>query len=123
MQSVLLGDPASSAALQPLPSILSSLTLIEHVFMRRQKPVTATLWDNDGCFLLIEAALTLPRWLKPEVADRRVWVHDGRLHIVPLPSKAQPTIPVQPSVSAALSLVRGPEVPTEAGPPMPPLHS
>lgn len=28
--------------------------------------------DNDGEFLLVEAAATLPTWLGPEVADNRV---------------------------------------------------
>lgn len=30
------------------------------------------VWDNDGEFLLIEAAYSLPRWLKPESAANRV---------------------------------------------------
>ena len=85
----------------------------------RMRPVTAAVWDNDGSFLLIEAANTLPKWLKPEVAGRRVWVHQGRLHIIPLPSQAQPAIPVQLSVPAALQLVRDPSLETEAGPPLP----
>lgn len=84
----------------------------------RHHPVTAQIWDNDGSFLLIEAALTLPRWLKPEVADRRVWLHSARLHIIPLPSKAFSTIPTEPSISVALQLVRDPSIPTEAGPPL-----
>lgn len=31
----------------------------------------ARVWDNDGEFLLIEAAYSLPRWLKPETAANR----------------------------------------------------
>ena len=31
----------------------------------------ARAWDNDGEFLLIEAAYSLPRWLKPETATNR----------------------------------------------------
>ena len=31
----------------------------------------ARVWDNDGEFLLIEAAYSLPRWLKPETATSR----------------------------------------------------
>lgn len=60
--------------------------------------------DNDGQFLLIEAALVLPRWIKPENTKNRVimfaggepkigrltiiiqvWIHQGNLHIIPLP--------------------------------------
>ncbi|KAL9135986.1 MAG: hypothetical protein Q9175_002804 [Cornicularia normoerica] len=40
--------------------------------------------DNDGQFLLIEAANVLPRWLNPEIADFRVWLSNGKLLIVPL---------------------------------------
>lgn len=40
--------------------------------------------DNDGQFLLIEAAGVLPRWLNPEVADYRVWLHSGKLLIIGL---------------------------------------
>ena len=40
--------------------------------------------DTDGEFLLIEAANALPIWLNPEVADFRVWIHDGKLLLVPL---------------------------------------
>lgn len=43
------------------------------------------VWDNDGEFLLIEAAYGLPRWLKPETAQNRLWLHGGVVHLVPLP--------------------------------------
>ncbi|CUS09149.1 unnamed protein product [Tuber aestivum] len=43
----------------------------------------ARVYDTDGEFLLIEAASTLPRWLKPEIADNRVWIHDSNLLIIP----------------------------------------
>lgn len=38
--------------------------------------------DNDGEFLLIEAAGTLPAWLEPDVADNRVWINQGGLVII-----------------------------------------
>jgi SGT1 protein len=40
--------------------------------------------DSDGEFLLIEAAKVLPKWLSPEMDSNRVWIHDGKLRIVPL---------------------------------------
>lgn len=40
--------------------------------------------DNDGEFLLIEAAAHLPNWLQPDTAIHRVWLHGGALHIIPL---------------------------------------
>ena len=51
------------------------------------------VWDNDGEFLLIEAAYSLPRWLKPELSANRVWLNGGALHLVPLPSPAAPALP------------------------------
>ena len=53
--------------------------------LTRSFPVSARIWDNDGEFVLIEAAYALPRWLKPERAVNRVWLHQGRVHVVPLP--------------------------------------
>lgn len=81
-----------------------------------QIPGTAArVWDNDGEFLLIEAAYSLPRWLKPETSTNRVWLAGGKLHIVPLPSAAAPDIPSFPSLTQALQLVRSEHVPTLAG--------
>jgi hypothetical protein len=42
------------------------------------------IYDTDGEFLLIEAANALPKWLNPEIAENRVWIHNHRLLIVPL---------------------------------------
>ncbi|KOS17627.1 Protein SGT1 [Escovopsis weberi] len=39
--------------------------------------------DADGEFLLIEAANVLPGWLSPDNDHCRVWIHDGRLRIIP----------------------------------------
>ncbi|KAI9807985.1 MAG: hypothetical protein M1825_005292 [Sarcosagium campestre] len=51
----------------------------------------ADLWvqvtDADGEFLLVEAANALPSWLNPEVAQNRVWLHDGKLLIIPRATK------------------------------------
>lgn len=50
----------------------------------RQWDVAIRTFDSDGEFLLIEAADTLPDWLTPENAENRVWIYQGRLHIIPL---------------------------------------
>jgi hypothetical protein len=42
--------------------------------------------DNDGELLLIEAALALPDWLDPSNSDNRVYIYQGKLHIIPLPN-------------------------------------
>jgi hypothetical protein len=49
----------------------------------RNFPVSARVSDNDGDFILIEAAYYLPRYLKPDVATNRIWLHAGNLHIIP----------------------------------------
>ena len=45
--------------------------------------LVARVWDDDGEFLLIEAAFHLPRWLKPETAVNRVWLCGGELRVIP----------------------------------------
>ncbi|XP_053307281.1 protein ecdysoneless homolog [Spea bombifrons] len=46
--------------------------------------LAARVEDNDGEFLLIEAADFLPRWLKPENSSNRVFFYHGKLCIIPL---------------------------------------
>lgn len=64
------GNGAVIAQRAPLlrPSLASSCILV------LQQPLIphCRVWDNDGEFLLIEAAYSLPRWLKPESAANRV---------------------------------------------------
>ncbi|GLC37418.1 hypothetical protein PLESTB_001589500 [Pleodorina starrii] len=73
---------------------------------RELQDLSVQVWDNDGQFLLIEAAYALPRWLKPETADNRVWLRRGRLHVIPLPSSTAPDLPPSPSVVQALEVLR-----------------
>ncbi|KAJ5174814.1 uncharacterized protein N7482_000691 [Penicillium canariense] len=49
---------------------------------KRHKDIWVRVVDSDGEFLLVEAAGTLPAWLEPEVADNRVWIHQGELRII-----------------------------------------
>lgn len=44
--------------------------------------ISITVRDNDGEFLLIEAAYVIPRWLKPETSVNRVFLRDGWVHLV-----------------------------------------
>lgn len=46
--------------------------------------ISITVRDNDGEFLLIEAAYVIPRWLKPENSTNRVLIRQGALHLLPL---------------------------------------
>lgn len=61
--------------------------LIVHL-LRELSRSFSDLWirvsDNDGEFLLVEAANVLPKWLNPEIDSNRVWIHDGKLRIIPV---------------------------------------
>uniref|UniRef100_A0A8C5QDF3 Ecdysoneless cell cycle regulator n=1 Tax=Leptobrachium leishanense TaxID=445787 RepID=A0A8C5QDF3_9ANUR len=46
--------------------------------------LAARIEDNDGEFLLIEAADFLPKWLEPENSSNRVFFYHGKLCIIPL---------------------------------------
>ncbi|EPQ28836.1 uncharacterized protein PFL1_03639 [Pseudozyma flocculosa PF-1] len=46
--------------------------------------LAVSIQDEDGQFILIEAAEALPKWVSPDNVDNRVWIHQGRLHLVPL---------------------------------------
>ena len=41
---------------------------------KKFEDIYVKIQDNDGEFLLIEAAGTLPEWLEPDVAENRVWL-------------------------------------------------
>eukprot|EP00775_Hariotina_reticulata_P006594 gene6594-6822_t len=79
---------------------------------RQLEGLCARAWDDDGEFLLIEAAYSLPRWLKPETSTNRVWLHGGHLHVMPPPSRSSPTLPAAPSVQQALQIVTSPQLDT-----------
>ncbi|XP_055528235.1 protein ecdysoneless isoform X2 [Wyeomyia smithii] len=51
--------------------------------LTRQIPdLVARVVDSDGEFLLIEAAEHLPRWANPDRCEGRVFICDGKLHLV-----------------------------------------
>ncbi|XP_063048216.1 protein ecdysoneless homolog isoform X2 [Engraulis encrasicolus] len=60
--------------------------LLQHI-TRTFPELAAKVEDNDGEFILIEAADYLPKWLKPENSDNRVFFSKGQLHIIPCPSR------------------------------------
>ncbi|KAL2024797.1 hypothetical protein VTK56DRAFT_5618 [Thermocarpiscus australiensis] len=67
----------------------------------------ANLWvrvsDSDGEFLLIEAAKVTPKWLNPENDSNRVWIHDGKLLIIPPSRSGAPETEI-PQTSKPLTL-------------------
>ncbi|TQV98299.1 hypothetical protein V2A60_007946 [Cordyceps javanica] len=63
--------------------------------------------DEDGEFLLVEAANTLPSWLNPEIDRCRVWIQDGKLKIIPLPSdKTKPDATKSLTLTGAVNCLR-----------------
>jgi hypothetical protein len=69
--------------------------------------VVATVSDSDGQFLLIEAAEFLEKGLDPINSENRVFLSNGRLHIIPL------DIPFN-SRESALELIRNAHINTLA---------
>ncbi|XP_067408833.1 protein ecdysoneless homolog [Emydura macquarii macquarii] len=70
--------------------------------------LAARVDDNDGEFLLIEAADFLPKWLKPENSANRVFFHQGELCIIPQPKTPgeEPWLPAtSPTILQALMLL------------------
>ncbi|KAL7383921.1 hypothetical protein ABVT39_020696 [Epinephelus coioides] len=70
--------------------------------------LAARVEDNDGEFLLIEAADYLPKWLNPDTSENRVFLYRGEFHILPHPSKSSPvgvSKDVVPTVPQALALL------------------
>jgi hypothetical protein len=79
------------------------------VYLLRELSKTfANLWirvsDSDGEFLLIEAAKVTPKWLSPENDTNRVWIHDGKLLIIPLNASNSTPTSITTSNSKPLTL-------------------
>eukprot|EP00795_Rhopilema_esculentum_P009084 gene9084-16738_t len=69
-----------------------------------------SITDDDGQFLLIEAADYLPNWLNPDTSENRVYIHKGQLHVIPFPSNpAEVTMfPTgKPSIQEAIRIIFG----------------
>eukprot|EP00877_Chromochloris_zofingiensis_P008855 jgi/Chrzof1/4222/Cz14g03190.t1 len=79
---------------------------------RLMSDISVRVWDDDGEFLLIEAAYVIPRWLKPENAANRVWFRAGQLQVVPLPSPKHPTIPPFPTLQETLQILQSGHIKT-----------
>ncbi|XP_021254105.1 protein ecdysoneless homolog [Numida meleagris] len=70
--------------------------------------LVARVDDNDGEFLLIEAADFLPKWMGPENSENRVFFYKGELHIIPLSEteEQQWELPAESlTISEALALL------------------
>ncbi|KAJ3304524.1 Map microtubule affinity-regulating kinase [Kappamyces sp. JEL0829] len=75
----------------------------------RRSDLLVSISDNDGEFLLIEAAEYLPPDLEPSQTDSRVFIFQGRLHLIPLDHDVR-------TLQSAQDLVRDPRRNTFASP-------
>ncbi|KAI8576352.1 hypothetical protein K450DRAFT_257347 [Umbelopsis ramanniana AG] len=83
---------------------------------KRYQDVVIDVFDNDGEFLLIEAAMELPPWLDPSNSENRVYIHQGHMHIIPLPKSPAEIIHIPSGTlmrSRAIEIVRSHVVPTQ----------
>ncbi|KAJ9476829.1 hypothetical protein PHBOTO_000484 [Pseudozyma hubeiensis] len=112
---------------QPSPHILFHLRtggeciedewFATHLLIQASKHFSAqhlcvSLEDEDGQFLLIEAADYLPEWVSPEAVTNRVWIYDGHLHLIPPHYKVDEG--ASPPASQAVELVTDQLIPTRA---------
>ncbi|GFS38047.1 protein ecdysoneless homolog [Trichonephila inaurata madagascariensis] len=85
----------------------------------KDKNLVIQVQDNDGEFLLIEAANHLPKWLNPDTCENRIFIYQGALHIIPITSNPADITPLSngiPSLSDAISVVRQFSSVTKASP-------
>ncbi|KAJ6187856.1 hypothetical protein N7519_002764 [Penicillium mononematosum] len=72
---------------------------------KRHKDIWVKVVDGDGEFLLIEAAGTLPAWIEPDVADNRVWLHQGDLRIIKPKQEAKKQVTEKISLPEARKII------------------
>ncbi|KAI8147285.1 SGT1 protein-domain-containing protein [Fennellomyces sp. T-0311] len=78
----------------------------------------ATLFDNDGDVLLIEAAMAIPAWLDPSNSENRVALYKGAVHIIPMPRTPADLlqVPIKLTRERAIEIIRDPKIDTLADP-------
>ncbi|SPO20020.1 related to SGT1 protein [Ustilago trichophora] len=67
-----------------------------------QHQLCISVEDEDGQFLLIEAADHLPNWVTPEAVTNRVWIFDGHLHLISPHLKSNDDGSMSPSTAIEL---------------------
>lgn len=89
--------------------------LLRHITLHIEGAV-ATVYDNDGDVLLIEAAMALPTWLDPSNSEHRVGLYQGKAHIIPLPRTPAELmqIPAKLTIERAIDIIRQPVISTVA---------
>ena len=79
-ESTLSGNVAVGDCVEDEWYVVSMLYRIS----KEMKNVVIDVLDEDGQFLLIEAANDLPEWIEPDRMKNRVFVYNGNLHIIGL---------------------------------------
>ena len=79
-ESTLTGNVAVGDCVEDEWYVVSMLYRIS----KEMKNVVIDVLDEDGQFLLIEAANDLPEWIEPDRMKNRVFVYNGNLHIIGL---------------------------------------
>jgi SGT1 protein len=68
--------------------------------------ISICVTDTDGQFLLIEAADFIPDWIDPENCENRLWIRQGKVHIVALDEAGRNIHDCGIKLNAALEAVR-----------------
>lgn len=74
------------------------LRLTEHF-----NDISIIVFDNDGQFLLMEAAFHIPSSVDPENAENRVFLRHGALHLIPPTSTKRVSLTVRDALRALLA--------------------
>lgn len=67
--------------------IVFLLRHLTHVF----PDLVARVKDDDGEFLLIEAADYLPEWANPSICENRVFIYQNKVHLIPISLESKNT--------------------------------
>ncbi|XP_041987546.1 protein ecdysoneless homolog isoform X2 [Aricia agestis] len=81
---------------------------------KKYSNVVAQVEDNDGDFLLIEAANYLPSWANPESTENRVFLYKGKIHIInPTVVPCHSKISIQEAISTIINNYQKTIAPTD----------
>ena len=68
-------------------------------YLSEKLPVIVQVQDQDGEVLLIEAANHLPKWAQePELAQNRVYIYQGKVHLIPIAKSPAELTPIPSGV-------------------------
>ena len=64
-------------------------------YLSEKLPVVIQVHDQDGEILLIESADYLPKWAQePELAQNRVYIYQGNVHLIPIAQSPAELTPI-----------------------------